>query len=140
MTVCVSDDNESWVEVGSVIPNDSAVTSCNSATLVLDQSVSCRYVQYRFTGNSNWIFICEVGAYGDSDVDLPVDDPVLGDVNNNGEIETEDCVLIKRAILGKATLDEAQIRLADVNKNENVEKYDYILVKRHVLGISEITQ
>lgn len=140
VTVYVSDDNESWLEVGSVIPNDSAVTSCNSATLVLDQSVSCRYVQYRFTGNSNWIFICEVEAYGGADVDIPIDSTVLGDVNNNGKIEAEDCALIKRAIFGKVTLDEVQMRLADVNKNENVEKYDYILVKRHALGISEITQ
>ena len=62
----------------------------------------------------------------------------LGDVNDNGEVEKYDYILVKRAYLKTLTLDETQQKAADVNVNGGLDVYDYILVKRHVLGTYEI--
>ncbi len=139
MSIYVSNDNETWTEAGTVIPYDSILTNCHSATLELIHSVSGRYVQYRFTGNVNWIFICEVEAYeGDKPV-IPAPDYTLGDVNGKDGIEKYDYILVKRAVMGTIALSDVQELAADVNKKDGVEKYDYILVKRHVMGTYTIS-
>lgn len=57
----------------------------------------------------------------------------LGDVNDNGEIDKYDYILVKRAVLNTIALNDVQKRAANVNEKDGVDKYDYILIKRHVL-------
>ncbi len=61
-------------------------------------------------------------------------DYVLGDVNNDGELDKFDYIAVKRAVMGTFSLDETKTLAADVNGSGNVEKFDYILIKRHVMG------
>ena len=58
---------------------------------------------------------------------------MLGDVNDNGEIEKYDYIAVKRAVMNTLALDETQQKAANVNLKDGVEKYDYILIKRHVM-------
>jgi hypothetical protein len=62
------------------------------------------------------------------------EDYELGDVNDNGEIEKYDYIMVKREVFGTITLNESQRKAADVNRNGDADKYDYILIKRHVFG------
>jgi hypothetical protein len=61
-------------------------------------------------------------------------DYVLGDVNNDGEIDKFDYIAVKRNVMGTLTLDATKSLAADVNGSGAVDKFDYILVKRHVMG------
>ena len=61
-------------------------------------------------------------------------DYVLGDVNNDGEIDKFDYIAVKRNVMGTLTLDATKTLAADVNGSGAVDKFDYILVKRHVMG------
>lgn len=56
-----------------------------------------------------------------------------GDVNNNGEIEKYDYILVKRYIMKTVTFTDEQLVGGDVNANGELEKFDYILIKRHVM-------
>ncbi len=92
-------------------------------------------VKFEFTLDGGFMYLNEVEVHGESAGD---DEYLLGDVNNNGEVEKYDYILVKRAVMGTVTLNEAQQKAADVNKKDGVEKYDYILVKRHVMGTYKI--
>ena len=68
-------------------------------------------------------------------------DPVtamLGDINDNGEVEATDYLLLKRYCLGTFKLTAAQEAVADVNHDGAINALDYMLVKRHVLGTYKI--
>ncbi len=55
---------------------------------------------------------------------------VKGDVNMNGELDSEDILLIKRAYFGTFLLNDEQKELADMDNNGEVDSFDYILAKR----------
>ena len=55
---------------------------------------------------------------------------VKGDVNMNGELDSEDILLIKRAYFGTFLLTEEQKELADMDNNGEIDSFDYILAKR----------
>ncbi|MBO5869115.1 MAG: discoidin domain-containing protein, partial [Clostridia bacterium] len=65
VSVYVSDDNTNWTKAGEVTPTDSTTIGVVSATVLLDEAVDARYVQFRFVGSSNWIFVSEVEVYGE---------------------------------------------------------------------------
>ena len=62
--IYVSHDGETWHRVGYTSHEDSETVASIPSTLELEYAVSARYVQYRFLGDSNWIFVCEVEAFG----------------------------------------------------------------------------
>ena len=62
--IYVSHDGETWHRVGYTSHEDSEAVASIPSTLELEYAVSARYVQYRFLGDSNWIFVCEVEAFG----------------------------------------------------------------------------
>lgn len=139
VSVYVSDSGTDWNEAGTVVPEDSEIVSCIPVDIVLDEAVTARYVQFRYVHKNTFVMVAETELYG---FESPVTDPEykLGDVNNNGEIEKYDYILVKRAAMGTVGLDEAQKLAADVNKGGAVEKYDYILIKRHVMNTYLITE
>lgn len=65
-------------------------------------------------------------------------DYLLGDVNDDGNIDKYDYVLAKRAILNTCTLNKDQSFAADVNTDDIIDVFDYILIKRHVMGSFEL--
>lgn len=69
---------------------------------------------------------------------------ILGDVDNNGKIEADDYILLKRIFFGTAKLDtlevpETSFLRCDVDTNEKIEADDYILLKRVFFGTAKIS-
>ena len=59
---------------------------------------------------------------------------MLGDVNNDGVVDAEDYMLLKRYCLGTFELSEDDLKAADINQDGEVNAEDYMLLKRVVLG------
>ena len=58
-----------------------------------------------------------------------------GDVNGDGEVDVIDYILVKRRVLGTATLTSEQQSRADVNKDGEIDIIDYTIIKRIALGV-----
>ena len=58
----------------------------------------------------------------------------LGDVNGNGEIDSMDYVLLKRAYFGTYDFNEDVKSCADINENGEIDTMDYVLLKRAYFG------
>ena len=63
---------------------------------------------------------------------------LLGDVNLNGEIDSLDYILLKRAYFGTFMLNEQQSKNGDINRNGAIDSLDYILLKRAYFGTYKI--
>lgn len=63
-------------------------------------------------------------------------DPVLllGDVNNDGVINSTDYFIAKRLVLGTYNYNEGFVTRGDIDGNGKIDTTDYIKIKRHVLG------
>ena len=73
--IYVSHDGETWHKVGYTSHEDSETDASIPSILELEYAVSARYVQYRFLGDSNWIFVCEVEAFGiEAEEEIPFPD------------------------------------------------------------------
>jgi len=60
---------------------------------------------------------------------------MLGDVNEDGEIDVRDVVLIMKHVLEIEYLDDAQQELADVNQDGDVNINDVTMVMQYALGL-----
>ncbi len=58
---------------------------------------------------------------------------VFGDVNGNGDLDSGDYFLLKRAILGTVELSEEETDAADVNGDGKINITDYTMIKRAFL-------
>ncbi len=58
----------------------------------------------------------------------------LGDVNDDGEINSIDYMLVRRACAGTYELTGEQELRADVSKNSSIDSIDYILIRRVCAG------
>jgi len=67
-----------------------------------------------------------------------VSDDEIADIDEDGDIDAADYVLVKRSVLKTYTLSEKQTKVADVDKDNDVDATDYVLVKRIVLGTYKI--
>ena len=132
--IYVSTDKTNWKKAGETEVVDTDATNTLDVTLELKASVAARYIQYRIyaSESKNWIFVAEVEAYeGD-----PVVEPeyILGDVNNDGTIDSTDYLLVKRACFSSYTLSEDEALRADVDSNTDINSTDYVLIKRIAFG------
>ena len=59
---------------------------------------------------------------------------LLGDVNNDGAIDSTDYLRIKGHFLGTYTLEGAALVAGDVNKDSAIDSTDYLRIKGHFLG------
>ncbi|MBR5285900.1 MAG: discoidin domain-containing protein [Clostridia bacterium] len=135
VSIYVSSDNKNWTYVDGENPPDTTDKGRASTDIILSIPVNARYVQFRYTAKSTFVMVSETEVYGFA----PEGDAyMVGDINNNGEIEKYDYILVKRSVMGTVTLDDLQKAAADVNGKDGVEKYDYILIKRHVMGTYKI--
>lgn len=62
-----------------------------------------------------------------------------GDVDQNGQINALDYLLLKRHVLGTRQLSAERQLLADIDRNGSLNALDYLLLKRHVLGSHTIS-
>ena len=58
--------------------------------------------------------------------------PKKGDVDMNGQIDKDDYLLVKRAVMKRETLSEEQKKLGDMNENGRIDTVDYAILKRKV--------
>ena len=66
-------------------------------------------------------------------IGFPAAEPILGDVNNDGILTSDDALLILRHTLGLAELDESVLALADINGDGDVDISDALLTLRMVI-------
>ena len=59
---------------------------------------------------------------------------VMGDVNEDGKLDSADVNCIYRAVMGYAELSEAQMKMADVNDDGTVNSADVNVLYRMVMG------
>lgn len=65
----------------------------------------------------------------------PKQDEKLGDLNNDGNINSTDYALMRRHILGINELTGTALSNADLNKDHAINSTDYALLKRYLLNI-----
>ena len=63
---------------------------------------------------------------------------LLGDINNDGVVDSTDYLLLKRVMLGTYKLTDEQALAADINQDGTVDSTDYLLLKRVMLGTYKI--
>lgn len=61
----------------------------------------------------------------------------LGDVSNNGTVETEDAELLQDYLLGLSELSDEQLQFADMNYSDSINAADLTLLKRQLLNGAE---
>ena len=64
--------------------------------------------------------------------DIPAVAYKLGDINNNGSIDSMDYVLLKRAYFGTYKLKD--VAVGDINKNGTIDSMDYVYLRRAYFG------
>ena len=75
-----------------------------------------------------------VSGGGSTPTTPPVGSGTLGDVNEDGSVNSTDYALVKRHILGTQELKGTGLANADVNEDGSVNSTDYALIKRFILG------
>jgi len=138
----ISEDGETYTELADlVIPASDAP----AWAAVNADNVSARYVKLVIETQAVWTFLNEIEVIADpnytpdGDVSDPeVSDPEievdLGDIDEDGDVDAADYVLVKRAVLKTYELSETQKTVADIDADGDVDATDYVLVKRIVLG------
>ena len=94
----------------------------------------CADCEYSYTEPS------ESKGHTDADGNMNCDDcgePIasaykLGDINDNGTIDSMDYVLLKRAYFGTYKLKD--IAVGDINKNGSIDSMDYVYLRRAYFG------
>ena len=63
----------------------------------------------------------------------PIPEPLIGDVNLNGEVTVADAVLLSKALYTEVTLNESQAAQADMNADRKINAVDLTLLKRYLI-------
>ena len=134
--VYTSMDGKSWTKAGAADYIDDASVKYVKASVVLEKAVKARYVQYRVLPlteekSAAWMFVCEVEAYG---VAASGDGATVGDVNNDGIVDSTDYVLVKRACFGSYKLTADEESRSDIDGSNKIDSTDYVLIKRIAFG------
>ena len=79
----VSYDNTNWYKAGSATISDSETNSVTDAKFTAAENTYARYIQYRFVGDSSWVMVSEVEAFGKEATTVP-----QYPVPNPGDAET----------------------------------------------------
>ncbi len=79
---------------------------------------------------------------GDGEGDGEDEAYAIGDVNNDGKVDSYDYIIVRAMVLGIApesiTGDELAVAAADVTGDGKVDNYDYIKVRAAVLGLTTL--
>lgn len=81
----------------------------------------------------------KTSLYDMTDVDIVIKPEfVLGDVNNDGVIDTTDYLNIKSHFLGVITLEDNAFKASDVDGDNEISSTDYLRIKSYFLGMSDL--
>ncbi|MBO4847932.1 MAG: Ig-like domain-containing protein [Clostridia bacterium] len=84
---------------------------------------------YSVNSNDDCIYVDDVEYSGGPD-------PLMGDVDKNGEISSADALLLLRYVLGLQTLTNAQLAVADVDGNGVINTADALLILRMASAVN----
>ena len=87
----------------------------------------------KFTGGDGYLFNLNWFTFVEGN-----NDEHLGDLNDDGSIDSTDLQLLKRHLLRKSLLTGTSLINADVNKDGTVDSTDLTLVKRYILRIIDV--
>lgn len=62
---------------------------------------------------------------------------VLGDINCDGNVKSNDLLLLKKYLLGLDELSEQGMKNADMNQDNDVKSNDLLILKKQLLGLGE---
>ena len=65
----------------------------------------------------------------------PAEKTLLGDVNCDGAVKSNDLLLLKKYLLGLEDLTEQQLKNADLNEDKQVKSNDLLTLKKTLLGL-----
>lgn len=130
LEIYVSEDNSSWTKAGATTVVDSEIASTVDGTLELESGISGRYVQFRFSSEYNWMMVSDVQVFAGE----VVDNTLVGDVNNDGTVDSADYILVKRACFNAYKLSSDEEKRADVNSDTVIDSSDYVTIKRIAFG------
>ena len=90
-----------------------------------------------FTNNST----IPVTASGDCTLTITTDKPTykLGDINNDGKINTADLAAVRLSLLGLKTFTDIEKLSADINADGKINTADLAAVRLHMLGLKTIS-
>lgn len=61
-----------------------------------------------------------------------------GDISGDGDIDQQDCLMLKRIILGNLVVSKVQMKAACISNHDNPIPLDVYKIKRHILGYHSI--
>ena len=74
------------------------------------------------------------------DSSAPAKEILWGDADDNGEVDILDVITINKAVMGKETLSEEQIKNADVNLNGKPDANDAMTVLKLIVGMIQASE
>jgi len=83
------------------------------------------------TGN-----VYKYDAEGDAYVQLEY--TLLGDINDNGSVNSADLLILKKYLLGLVDASEVNLDNADVTSDSKVNSADLLMLKKYLLGLVEL--
>ena len=89
----------------------------------------------KFTGGEGYLFNVNWWKFNAAASPTPSPTGILGDINDNGEVNAIDFALLRKHLLGITLLEGTALTNADVNKNGNVDAIDFALIRKYILGI-----
>lgn len=157
------DSDNSWIMLSEVKAYGTAHTHAATGDWVCDSANHTKkcacgtVVESAAHDEGTWVVTkeAEIGVAGSKElrcttcgyvmdtavIDPLVDDSYLvGDLDQNGEIDSSDYLLLKRVYFTTYFLDEIQKKAADVNFDKSIDTTDYLLLKRACFGSYTIQQ
>ncbi len=88
----------------------------------------------KFTGGSGSLFNLNWWKLNSDEGGTIPPVETLGDLNNDGEINSIDFGLFRKHLLGITPLEGTGLSNADVNRDRNIDSIDFGLMKKYILG------
>ncbi len=83
---------------------------------------------------------CQIQVTNDGTATVIAVIVIKGDTNGDGEVSSQDYLVLKRAMFGSYNLDGAYLNAAQLSGKAELDVTDYVLLKRHCFGTYVIEQ